>query len=106
MRLHLLRPDVDQGGLSRTVVQKPTHRCHPMLGTPAGGILRPSPTATPRRHAQRRATQRPEPPGAAHRRPPRRPRRYWATPTAVDEHGEDGEAATLPEASMVAPCLP
>jgi hypothetical protein len=80
--------------------------CHPKLGTPAGGILRPSPTATPRHHAQRRATERPEPPGAAHRRPPRLPQQYETTPIAADEHGEDGEDATLPEASMVASCLP
>src|SRR5580700_8601988 len=62
---------------------------HPEHGAPAGGIRRPSPARTRSHRAQRRATERPEPPGAARRR--------------CAEHGEDGEDATLPGASTVAP---
>jgi hypothetical protein len=63
----------------------------PELGAPVGDTLCPSPALARNRRAQRRATERPEPPGAARR-----------GELASLEHGEDGENATLPGASTMA----
>jgi len=68
--------------------------CQPELGAPAGGALCPSPAHTRGRRAQRRASERPQPPGAARSGVLREP-----------EHGEDGEDATLPVASTSASWL-
>lgn len=70
-------------------INKPTT---PELGAPAGGTVCPSPADTRSQRAQRRSTERPEPPGAA---------RTGESATSP-EHGEDGEDAALTGASTVA----
>jgi len=63
----------------------------PELGAPVGDTLCPSPARARSHRAQRRATERPEPPGTARR-----------GELASLEHGEDGEDAALPGASTMA----
>jgi hypothetical protein len=74
--------------------------CYPSPETPPEAPSAPSTAPSPCRRAQRRARERAEPPGAAGSAagPPARragPRR---------DRGEDGEHATLPEASTAACC--
>ncbi len=73
-------------------INKPSTQ--PELGAPAGGTVCPSPAETRCHRAERRAIERPEPPGTARR----------GESLTNREHGEDGEDATLPGASTVAPC--
>src|SRR5437762_1674809 len=73
-------------------INKPSTQ--PELGAPAGGTVCPSPAETRSHRAQCRAIERPEPPGAARK----------GESLTNPEHGEDGEDATLPGASTVAPC--
>src|SRR6185312_5080216 len=69
-------------------------RAHPEPGAPAGGIRLPIARAEMR---PSRAAKGKRAPGATRSRAPA------DAGTACAEHGEDGEDATLPEASTVAP---